>query len=66
MGLSESKPLQYSFRDILEKIRCYFACCGGQVIIEEHDESDHEDIDSENPESDSETDSETESVGSWV
>ena len=35
MGLSSSKPFQISLSDIIEKVRCYSACCGGQVIIEE-------------------------------
>ena len=42
MGLCESKPWQISLRDVFEKIRCYSACCGGQVIIEEQDETDSE------------------------
>ena len=60
MGLCESKPWQSNFRDILEKVRCYSACCGGSVIIEEHDETDYEDIDKDNVESESESDSESE------
>ena len=52
MGLSESKPWQLSFKDILEKIRCYSACCGGQVIIEELDE-----IELEETQSNTDTDS---------
>ena len=35
MGLSSSKSFQISLSDIIEKVRCYSACCGGQVIIEE-------------------------------
>ena len=35
MGLSSLKPFQISLSDIIEKVRCYSACCGGQVIIEE-------------------------------
>ena len=35
MGLSSSKPFQISLSDIIEKVPCYSACCGGQVIIEE-------------------------------
>ena len=35
MGLSSSKPFQISLSDIIEKVRCYCACCSGQVIIEE-------------------------------
>ena len=36
MGLSSSKPFQISLNDITEKVRCYSACCGGQVIVEDH------------------------------
>ena len=54
MGLCASKPWQISLKDILEKIRCYSACCGGQVTVEndecdgeEFTESDnHEDLES--------------------
>ena len=34
MGLSSSKPFQIFLSDIFEKVRCYSACCGGQVIVE--------------------------------
>lgn len=69
MGLSGSKPLQFNFRDIFEKVRCYSACCGGQVTIEEHEENEHdeyEDIDADNIESEIESDSDTASVATWV
>ena len=36
MGLSLSKPFQIFLSDIFEKVRCYSACCGGQVIVEDH------------------------------
>ena len=36
MGLTSSKPFQISLSDITEKVRCYSACCGGQVIVEDH------------------------------
>ena len=36
MGLTSSKPFQISLSDIIEKVRCYSACCGGQVIVEGH------------------------------
>ena len=36
MGLSSSKPFQIFLSDIIEKVRCYSACCGGQVIVEDH------------------------------
>ena len=42
MGLCESKPWHISLRDVLEKIRCYSACCGGKVIIEDQKETDYE------------------------
>ena len=35
MGSTSSKPFQISLSDIIEKVRCYSACCVGQVIIEE-------------------------------
>ena len=42
MGICGSKPWQFNLRDVFEKVRCYSACCSGQVIIEEneHEESD--------------------------
>ena len=36
MGLSSSKPFQIFLSDIFEKVGCYSACCGGQVIVEDH------------------------------
>ena len=36
MGLSSSKPFRISLSDIIEKVRCYSACCGGEVIVEDH------------------------------
>ena len=36
MGSISSKPFQISLSDIIEKVRCYSACCSGQVIIEDH------------------------------
>ena len=36
VGLSSSKSFQISLSDIIEKVRCYSACCGGQVIVENH------------------------------
>ena len=36
MGLTSSKPFHISLSDIIEKVRCYSACCGGQVIVEDH------------------------------
>ena len=36
MGLSSSKRFQISPSDIFQKVRCYSACCGGQVIVEDH------------------------------
>ena len=31
-----SKPFQIYLSDIIEKVRCYSACCGRQVIVEDH------------------------------
>ena len=36
MGLTSSKPFQIFLSDIIERVRCYSACCGGQVIVEDH------------------------------
>ena len=36
MGSTSTKPFQISLSDIIEKVRCYSACCGGQVIVEDH------------------------------
>ena len=36
MGLSLSKPFQISLSHIIEKVRFYSVCCGGQVIVEDH------------------------------
>ena len=44
MGSSSSKPFQISLSDIIEKVRCYSACCGGQVI------EDHCDLEESNDE----------------
>ena len=42
MGLSSSKPFQISLSDIIEKVRCHSACCGGQVIIEELNDTERQ------------------------
>ena len=47
MGLSSSKPFQIFLSDIFEKVRCYSACRGGQVIVEDHCEFE-ESTDKEN------------------
>ena len=36
MGSASSKPFQISLSDIIEKVRCYSACWGGQVVVEDH------------------------------
>ena len=36
MGSTSLKPFQISPSDIIEKVRCYSACCGGQVIVKDH------------------------------
>ena len=36
MGLSSSESFHISLSDIIEKVRCYSACCDGQVIVEDH------------------------------
>ena len=47
MGLSSSKPFQTSLSDIIEKVRCYSACCGGQVIIKESNDKERQDYSGE-------------------
>ena len=42
MGLSSSKPFQIYLSDIIEKVRRYSACCGGQVIIEESNDTERQ------------------------
>ena len=42
MGLSSSKPFQFSLSDIFEKVRCYSACCGCQVIIEKLNDTERQ------------------------
>ena len=42
MGLSSSKPFQISLSDIIAKVRCYSACCGGQVIIEKSNDTERQ------------------------
>ena len=36
MDLSLSTLFQIFLSDIFEKVRCYSACCSGQVIVEDH------------------------------
>ena len=36
MSLNSSKTFEISLSDTIEKLRCYSACCGGQVIVEDH------------------------------
>ena len=38
MGLTLSKPFQIYLSDIIEKVRCYSACCRGQVNDEDRRE----------------------------
>ena len=47
MGLSSSKPFQISLSNIIEKVQCYSACCGGQVIIEESNDKEGYEYDGE-------------------
>ena len=45
MSSTSSKPFQISLSDIIEKVRCYSAGCGGQVIIaESNDKECQEDV----------------------
>ena len=36
MSLSSSKPFRISLSDMIEKVRSYSACWGGQLIVEDH------------------------------
>ena len=36
MGLSSSEPFHISLSNIIEKVRCYSACFGGKIIVEDH------------------------------
>ena len=47
MGLSSSKPFQIFLSDTFEKVRCYSACCSGQVIVEDHCEFEESTADKE-------------------
>ena len=38
MDSTSSEPFQISLSDIIKKVRCYSACCDGQVIVENHRE----------------------------
>ena len=33
MGACASKPWEIDFRDICQRLRCFFACCEGQIVI---------------------------------
>ena len=33
MGACASKPWEIDLRDICQRLRCFFACCKGQIII---------------------------------
>ena len=48
MGLSSSKLFQISLSDIIEKVRCYSAGCGGNVIIEESNDIERQENSGEN------------------
>ena len=43
MGLTSSKLFQIYLSDIIGKVRCYSAFCGGQVIVEDHCEVEEPD-----------------------
>ena len=47
MGLSLSKPFQISLSDVIEKVQCYSACCGSQVIIEESNDKERQEYSGE-------------------
>ena len=33
MGACASKPWEIDLRDICQRLRCFFACCKGQIVI---------------------------------
>ena len=33
MGACASKPWEIDLRDICQRLRCFFACCRGQIIV---------------------------------
>ena len=33
MGASSSKPWEIDLRDICQRLRCFYACCRGQIIV---------------------------------
>ena len=44
MGACESKPWEIDLRDICQGLRCFFACCEGQIVIHTTDGAEIEDI----------------------
>ena len=46
MGSCVSKPWEIDLRDICQRLRCFFACCKGQIVIhtKEVDGAEIEDI----------------------
>ena len=46
MGACVSKPWEIDLRDICQRLRCFFACCKGQIVIHttEVDGAEIEDI----------------------
>ena len=44
MGACASKPWEIDLRDICQGLRCFFACCKGQIVIHTTDGAEIEDI----------------------
>ena len=44
MGACASKPWEIDLRDICLRLRCFFACCKGQIVIHTTDDAEIEDI----------------------
>ena len=44
MGACASKPWEIDLRDICQGLRCFFACCKGQIVIHTTDVPEIEDI----------------------
>ena len=45
MGACASKPWEVDLRDICQRLRCFFACCKGQIIINDTEIDDSESTD---------------------
>ena len=44
MGACVSKPWEIDVRDICQRLRCFYACCKGQIVNHTTDGAEIEDI----------------------